>query len=157
MYLTKLIVRVGLLLIATSALGLSAMAQETRVSAKRVPPAVIAAFKSAYPQATIRGYAREKENGKVYYEIESMEGQTTRDVLYNPDGTVAEVEESIALTDLPAKAQEAIRSMSPKAVVTKAEKITRGEVTEYEAHVKQGKKRREIKFDASGKLLKKGA
>jgi uncharacterized membrane protein YkoI len=156
MKLRSILARFGLVVTAASALGVSAMAQEAKVTEKKVPAAVIAAFKTAYPQATIRGYAKEKENGKVYYEIESMEGQTTRDVLYNPDGTVAEIEESIALSDLPTDAQEAIRSMSPKAVVTKVEKLTRADVTEYEAHAKQGKKRIELKFDASGKPLKKG-
>lgn len=156
MSLTGVLVRFGLVITATSILGISALAQESKVSEKQVPPAVIAAFKSAYPQATIRGYAREKEHGKTYYEVESLAGQTTRDVLYNPDGTVAEIEESIAVTDLPADAQETMRQMYPKAVITKAEKITRGDVTEYEAHIRQGKKRMEVKFDAYGKPLKKG-
>ena len=152
----RLLVRIGLVIGTTSVLGFSALAQEAKITKKKVPTAVITAFKSAYPQATIRGYAREKENGKVYYEIESIEGQTTRDVLYNPDGTVAEIEESIAVSDLPAAAQEAMRAIYPNSVITKAEKITRGDVTEYEAHAKQGKKSVSMEFDAAGKPLKKG-
>src|SRR2546422_1513851 len=94
--------------LAISLFALSAAAQEKKITAKQVPAAVITAFKNSYPNATIRGYAWEKEHGKVFYEIESLEGTTHRDVLYNPDGTVAEIEESIAATDLPAAAQEAI-------------------------------------------------
>lgn len=138
---------------AISAPGFIATAQETQVSERKVPAAVIAAFKAAYPQATIRGYAREKENGKLFYEVESIEGQTTRDVLYHPDGTVAVIEESIPLSDLPTDAHESIRRSYPKAVVTKAEKIIRDGLIEYEAHAKLGKKRIELKFDANGKLL----
>jgi len=41
-------------------------------------------------------------------------------------------------------------------VVTKVERITRGDVTEYEAHAKLGKKSTSMEFDASGKPLKKG-
>ena len=121
-----------------------------------MPRAVISAFESAYPQATIRGFAREKENSKVYYEAESGEGQKTRDVLYNPDGTVAEIEESIPAGDLPADAREALRAKYPGSVVTKVERITRGNVTEYEAHAKLGKKSVSMEFDSSGKPLKKG-
>ena len=154
MSLTRPFVRLGLAVSVVSLLSHSAFAQEVKLKKKQVPRAVIAAFQSAYPQATMRGFAREKENGKVYYEVESVEGATTRDVLYNPDGTVAEIEESIAVADLPAAASEALRAKYPGAVITKAEKITRGDVTEYEAHAKAGKKRVSMEFDASGAPLK---
>ena len=155
MNLTRLFVRLSLTASVVSLLTFSAHAQDVKLKRKQVPRAVIAAFQSAYPQATIRGYAREKENGKVYYEVESVEGQTTRDVLYNADGTVAEIEESIAGGHLPADALEALRAKYPGAVVTKAEKITRGDITEYEAHARIGKKRVSMEFDASGKPLTK--
>jgi hypothetical protein len=131
------------------------MAQEVKLKKKQVPSAVIAAFQSAYPNATIRGYGRETENGKVFYEIESLEGQTTRDVLYLADGTVAEIEEGIAVSDLPADAAKGLRAKYPGAVITSAEKITRGDITEYEAHARVGKRRVSMEFDASGKPLGK--
>src|SRR5437879_12634168 len=110
--------RFALIAIASLLLSLPAAAQEKKLTARDVPAAVIAAFKTSYPNATIRGYAQEKENGKVFYEIESREGTTRRDILYNADGTVAEIEESIAPTDLPAAAQEAIHKKYPKAVIS---------------------------------------
>jgi len=140
---------------AVSLLAIAAAAQEKKITAKDVPAAVISAFKTAYPNATIRGYAREKENGKVFYEIESREGTTTRDVLYNPEGTVAEIEESIAATDLPVEVQQALKEKFPKAVVTKAEKTTAGDKVSYEIVARQGKKRVTIEFDSSGKVLTK--
>lgn len=156
MNLSRLFLRLGLAASVVSLLSFSVFAQDVKLRKKQVPRAVIAAFQSAYPQATIRGFAREKENGKVYYEVESVEGQTTRDVLYNPDGTVAEIEESIAASDLPADALEALRAKYQGAVLTTAEKITRGDIIEYEAHAKIGKKSVSMEFDASGKPLKKG-
>ncbi len=153
MSLSKVLTRFCLVVVATCLLVFSALAQETKVSERKVPSAVIAAFKAAYPQATVRGYAREKDKGKVYYEVESIEGETTRDILYNPDGTVAETEESLAVSDLPADAQQTLQTTYRRAEVTKVEKLTRGDVVEYEAHLKQGKKRIEVKFDASGKRL----
>jgi len=140
---------------AVSLLTIAAAAQEKKITAKDVPAAVISAFKTAYPNATIRGYAREKENGKVFYEIESREGTTTRDVLYNPDGTVAEIEESLAATDLPAEVRQAMKEKFPKAVITKAEKTTAGDKVSYEIVARQGKKRVTIEFDSSGKVLTK--
>jgi uncharacterized membrane protein YkoI len=154
MKLTYAVARTALVVIAVSVMSLSAAAQESKVAEKDVPAAVIAAFKSAYPQATVRGYAREKENGKVFYEIESKDGSTMRDLLYNPDGSVAEIEETIAVSDLPAAAQEVIHSQYPKAVVTKAEKVTQGSKIGYEVSAKQGTKRISLEFDANGKVLK---
>jgi hypothetical protein len=156
MKLIQTLVRLGLIAIFVSVLSFSANARDVKQSKKQMPRAVIAAFESDYPNATVRGYNRETENGKVYYEVESIEGQTTRDVLYNKDGTVVEVEESIAVGDLPADAAEGLRAKYPGAVITSAEKITRGDITEYEAHAKTGKKRVSMEFDANGKPLKRG-
>jgi hypothetical protein len=67
-----------LTLIATGLLlvSVTAFAQEAKIKEKDVPPAVIATFKSAYPNATVRGYAKETEKGKTFYEIESKDGAT---------------------------------------------------------------------------------
>ena len=127
--------------------------QEKRVAAKDVPAVVIANFKAAYPKAAILGYASEIEDGKQFYEIESREGGTHRDVLYNPDGSVAEVEERINVSSLPADVLPAIKQKFPRAVITLAEKTVAGDTTTYEVHGRQGRKRFELKFDSQGKLL----
>lgn len=156
MKLTKAIKRFTVVAGAISMLTFSAVAQEKKITASQVPAAVISAFKSSYPNATIRGYAQEKENGKVFYEIESREGTTRRDVLYNADGTVAEVEESIPATDLPADAQQAIKQKYPRAVIVLAEKTTAGDTVGYEVSLRNGKARVGMEFDSSGKVKTKG-
>lgn len=155
MYLNRCFVRLGLAATTISLLSISGLSQEVKLKKKQVPHAVIAAFETTYPRATIRGFGREKENGQVYYEVESVEGTTRRDVLYNPDGTVAEIEESISVSDLPAAASAALHTNYPRAVITKAERITRGDIVEYEAHGKIGKKSVSMEFDARGIPLKK--
>ena len=156
MKLTKVISRIALVGIAISVASLSAAAQELNLTAKQVPAAVIAAFKAAYPNATIKGYAKERENGKTFYEIESKDGDTGRDILYNPDGTVAEIEETLTASDLPAAAQEAMHAKYPGAVITKAErtieKTAQGDKIGYEVIAKQGKRRLTMAFDGDGKL-----
>lgn len=149
----RTISRAALIAMAVLLVAIAAVAQEKKITGKDVPAAVMSAFKTAYPNATIRGYAREKENGKVFYEIESREGTTTRDVLYNPDGAVAEIEESLAATDLPAEVQQAMKEKYPKAVITKAERTTAGNKVSYEIVARHGKKRVTIEFDSSGKVL----
>src|SRR6266446_2059841 len=140
--------------IAVAALSFSqlGLSQETKIAAKNVPAEVIAAFKATYPNATIRGYSREKENGKTYYEIESRDGRVSRDVLYNPDGTVAEIEETVDVKDLPAEVRQTIHTHYPKGVITKAEKTVAGNKVSYEVRIKHGKKWVTMELDSSGKL-----
>jgi len=59
MNLSRLFLRLGLAAAVVSLLSFSVLAQEVKVKKKQVPRAVITAFQSAYPQATIRGFARE--------------------------------------------------------------------------------------------------
>jgi uncharacterized membrane protein YkoI len=150
----RTISRAALTAMVVSLLALAAVAQEKKITAKDVPAAVISAFKTTYPNATIRGYAREKEKGKVFYEIESREGTTTRDVLYNSDGTVAEVEETVAASELPAEVQRAFKEKYPKAVITKAERTTAGDKVSYEIVARQGKRKVTLEVDSSGRVLK---
>jgi hypothetical protein len=68
--------------------------------------------------------------------------------------TVAEIEESVAAKNLPAAAQQTIQAKYPKAVVSKAEKVTEGEKIKYEVSARRGRQRISLAFDADGKLLK---
>ena len=78
----------------------------------QLPAPVTAAFKKAYPSATIRGTAKETENGKTVYEVESVENGKARDFMYAADGAVLEIEEELNPADLPGAgdrvAQEAL-------------------------------------------------
>lgn len=154
--MTKVLRRFSLIAAAFALLGISGVAQEKKITASQVPAAVLAAFKSSYPKAIIRGYAEEKEDGKVLYEIESVDGSTRRDVLYNIDGTVAEVEQSIAESELPGAARQAIREKYPRSVIVLAEKTTAGDTVGYEVSIRNGKQRVTMEFDASGKVKTKG-
>ena len=132
----------------------SAHAQEKKITQKDVPAAVTGAFQKAYPTATVRGYAKEVEGGKTYYEIESMNGKMSLDVLYIADGTLAEVEEGLVPADLPAPVKDAVNAKHPDAKITRAEKTTRGDVVTYELGLASGKSRMSMVVDPSGKVVK---
>ena len=57
MKLTRAISQGAVIIMAVSLLAISAVAQEKNITARDVPAAVMSAFKTAYPNATIRGYA----------------------------------------------------------------------------------------------------
>ncbi len=151
-------VRLPLAVILGMGLGLgSAGAQEKKITRKEVPAAVLASFEKAYSKAQIVGYAAEVENGKTYYELESKEGAVSRDILYNPDGSVVEVEESIPPDQLPGAIRQAIVKESAKGTIQKSEKVTRGSTVGYEVVVRDGQKRISLELDATGKVLKRAA
>lgn len=124
---------------------------------KEVPAAIKAAFEKAYPKAVIKNISKEKQGGKTYYEVESIDGKTRRDFLYNEDGTVYEIEESMAVASLPEAVKAGVAKEFPKGKILTAEKVTRGETTEYELTVKSGAKKQEVRFDATGAKLKGNA
>lgn len=135
-------------------LACSSIAGEKKITRKQVPAAVLSAFGKSYPSATVKGYAKEVEKGKTYYEIESMDGKISRDVLYSADGTVAEVEESMMADELPAAVRSTVMKEYPKATISKAEKTIRGSEITYEIHIMVGKVSHEVVVDPSGKLVK---
>jgi hypothetical protein len=101
-----------------------------------LPAAVAAAFKKAYPNATIKNSSSEKEDGTLQYEIESIDGATHRDLVYLADGTLVAAEEAIDATAVPAPVLAALKARYPKATVTKYERLTKGATVSYEMTLK---------------------
>lgn len=134
-----------------------AQAGERKLTEKQMPVAVLAAFHKAYPAATIRGLSVEKEHGKAFYEVESLDGATRRDLSYLADGTLSEIEETLPETSLPAAVMAAVKAKHPGGKVLKAEKNTKGSVLTYEILVRDGKRLREVVVDPAGKVLNEEA
>lgn len=143
------------LLVAVMCFANTSPAQEQSLKKKDVPKAILAAFQQSYPKATIKGYAKETDEGTVVYEIESMEGNIHRDVTYTADGTVATIEESLPYAELPEPVRNAVTKEYPKAKVSMCEKVTNGSTTQYELVVRSGKQKNELVYNADGSLVTK--
>ncbi len=127
--------------------------EEKQLTKQDVPVAVLAAFEKAYPKAVVKGYSKEEKDGKTLYEVESLEGKTHLDVSYLEDGSLFVTEEVVAVKSLPEAVRQTVKKEHPKGKIKLAEKITEGTIVEYEVVVALGKKKFEIKLDASGKVL----
>jgi hypothetical protein len=134
--------------------GFDAPAQEKKIRKKDVPQAVISAFEKAYPGALVRGYSSEIEGGKVKYEIESFRNKFTLDVLYLPDGSVAEVEEGLTVGELPDAVKAAVKASYPRGRIAKAEKKTVGLDVTYELRVSSGKIGIDLEIASGGRILR---
>ncbi len=126
---------------ALASITLAAQAPDKQAPAKpasatKLPAAVSAAFKKAYPTATIKNVSSEKEDGKLQYEVESMDGAIRRDVVYLADGTLVVEEQAIELSAVPAPVVAALKGRYPKATVTLYEKLTKPSGVSYEMQLK---------------------
>ena len=128
----------------------SSFAQEKKISQRELPAAVRTAFEKTYPHAKIQGASEEVEKGKKLYEIESTDGTVRRNLLLEADGTIVEIEEEIAVSELPATVKATIQKKYPSDKIEMVEKITRGSTEEYELLLLAGKTTREVVVGSDG-------
>jgi hypothetical protein len=124
------------------------------LAAAALPRPILAAFKAAYPHATIKSAVEKKEDGKVVWEVESIDQGLGRDLLYAPDGSVVEIEEEVPNAQLPPPVTFSVKAHYPAARIVKAEKVTRGAKVSYELQL-VGAPKRSVELAPDGKLLTK--
>ena len=147
--------RIGVVTLTVFACSLPVYAQ--KVANKDILAAITKAFKAGYPSAVIKNVSKETEDGKVLYEVESMNGASTLDIVYSPDGTALEIEEGIQQETLPDAVKAAVQKAYPKGKIKTAEKLTRGTLSGFEITIAVGKKVTAMALDANGNVIKSAA
>jgi hypothetical protein len=115
-----------------------------------LPPVIAAAFHQAYPDARILNVSRERRDGKWVYEIESQDGPTRRDLIYDLAGNTLEIEEIIPADSVPAAVRAAVERDMKGATLVGAERVTRGTVTLYEVEIRRNGRRQYLTYDPDG-------
>ena len=133
------------------AVATAARADE-KIRKSDLPAAVRAAVDAETRGATVKGYGRERENGQTFYEVETVLSGRTRDLLFDANGRLVEVEEEIAVSSAPAAVKSALES---RGKLVRFEKVTRGARVTYEGVVEKKGKKTEVAVDADGKVLSK--
>jgi len=141
-------------LVSTLLFAATATAQEKGISRADLPAAVEKTVAAQSQGATVRGFSREEENGKTYYEAELMISGHRKDVLMDANGAVVEVEEQVEMGSLPVAVKDGLRAKAGKGKFLKVESITKHDkLVAYEAQVMTGGKRSEIQVGPDGKPL----
>lgn len=144
-------------LLCASLLTLAAVpagAQERRLTAADLPAAVRATAEQQRRGATVRGYSRETEHGRVQYEVEMMAAGRSRDVTIAADGTLLEVEQQLDLDSLPAPVLAALQKKAGAGQITRVESLTKGgTLVAYEAVILSAGKRSEVQVGPDGTAL----
>jgi hypothetical protein len=115
-----------------------------------LPAPILTAFRQAYPHATILSASRERRDGKVVYEVESLDGSLRRDLLYDLDGKAIEIEEILPVDSLPEAVRTAVARDVPNGEVVGAERVMRGVVTLYEVQVRHKGRTEFLTYDPTG-------
>jgi hypothetical protein len=124
---------------------------ETHVSCNTLPPAVLRQAKIEAGDATIHACVKDKENGKLTYEVETLKNGKSRDILLDDSGSVLELEQEVAAGSLPPAVSDAIAKAAHGGKVGKVESVTRGGViASYETTITTKGRRREIAFSPQG-------
>ena len=133
-----------------------ANAQEKKITRKQLPPTVEKTIAAETQNASIKGFAREVENGQTFYEASLAVNGHNKDILMDPSGNIVEVEEQVTMDSLPAAVQAALKKAAGRGAIQSVESITKnGTLVAYEGHVKHGLKRSEIQVGPQGEKLKR--
>jgi len=131
----------------------AAFGAEKQIKKSDLPPAVQKTADEQSAGATVRGYSKDKEDGKVEYEVQLILDGHSKDVTIDLSGKLLEVEEEVALDALPANVREGLEKKAGKGKLGKVESITKqGILVAYEGHVIGGKKS-EVQVGPGGQTL----
>jgi hypothetical protein len=140
-------------LVATT--GLCRADDEEKVPLNKLPKAVTEAVKKKFPKAELVSAEKEKEDGKIVYELNFKNEGSTVEVIVTPEGKILVVEKEITVKDLPKAVADALESKYAKATIKKVEEISKEDkITAYEVLlVTEKKKTLEVQFSPEGKVL----
>ena len=132
----------------------AAESAEHRIKRSNLPVQVQRAVDKESAAGKVRGFATETEKGEVYYEAELIVGGHSKDVIFDSNGTVVEVEEEVSLGSLPEAVRRGLVAQAGNRKIIRVEsRIKEGQLFGYEAQVKTGAKRFEIHVGPLGQAL----
>jgi uncharacterized membrane protein YkoI len=130
--------------------------EEKKIRRNQLPAAVEKTVAAESQGATIKGFSREVEKGKTYYEAEMSINGRGKDILMDTKGNIVEVEEQVDIATLPQAVQDALKQAAGNGTIEMVESLTKnGKLVAYEGHVKRGNKRSEIQVGPNGEKLMK--
>ena len=146
--------KLGVVILGGALCATMVMSQEKKIKRSDLPPAVEKTVAAQSTGATIKSFSTEKENGETLYEAEMTVGGHSKDVTMNAQGEVVEVEEEVAMDNLPAAVKSGLLSKAGKGKITRVESLTKkGKLVAYEAQVNSNGKKSEAQVGPEGQPL----
>jgi hypothetical protein len=140
---------------STSMIAAATAYAESHVSCNTLPAAVLQHAKLEAGDATVRGCVKDRENGKLTYEVETLKDGKSKDITLDVSGTVLEVEQEVEVSSLPPAVSDAIAKAAHSGKIGKVESVTRdGAIASYETTITSNGERREVAFSPQGAPVK---
>lgn len=140
----------------SAAVGVTAMAEEpkeAKISIDAAPAAAQRAINKAVGTGHLVEVVKEALDGKTVFEADFTVDKVEHSVKVTEAGEVIEEESGVEVNALPAAVTDALKAKYAKADVEDASLVKAGDKEFYEIGVKVDGAEREIKMDASGKIL----
>ncbi len=132
----------------------SATSAEHRVELSELPVPVQHTIAKESAGGTVRAVSEETKNGELYYEAELNLRGHAKDMLFDRNGAIVEVEEEIALESVSDAARLKLIAEAGHGKIVRVESILRaGRLVGYEAEVETGAKKAEIQVSPEGQLI----
>jgi len=142
------------ILAATISVSSLAFAAERSIRRSDLPTAVENALQQQIKGATVKGFTTETENGRQTYEAELIVDGHTKDIEFDRNGNIQEVEEEVAFEALSPQVKAALTTKASAGTVKKVESLRKQDkLVAYEAQVEKSGKHFEVQVGPSGETL----
>lgn len=117
-------------------------------------PVQAAAKKQKTPAGAKVVYVKLVRSGTLFYEmkIDAADGRD-QEILFRPDGVVAETEEAVSIQSIPAPARAAIQKEAGNRKIVKIDLLIRDGKTYYEGEYLENGVKKKALFDPGGKRV----
>jgi uncharacterized membrane protein YkoI len=148
----------GLFLLAA---GVRADDKAEKIPLDKVPKAIMDAIKGRFPAAEISSVEKEKEDGKIVFDVELKHQGRKYEMEIAEDGTILEIEKEVAAKDVPAAVTKAALAEYPRATVKEVMEVNKVKGKQetpdhYEVTLTTADKTSvEVNVSLDGKIIKK--
>ncbi len=147
-------VRLKLPLLALVIASLNLFAAEKQIFRADLPAPVQRTADEQARGATVRGYSKDVENGRVEYEVHLADSGHNRDITIASDGTLIEMEEQVSIDSLSPKARSGLIVKAAGGKILRVESLTKhGKIVAYEAQVQNAGQKSEVRVGPDGKAI----
>ena len=113
------------LLVAGLTTASTVVAQEKKIKREELPAAVEKTVAEQSKGAAIKGFSKEIEKGKTYYEAELSVSGHGKDILMDESGKIVEIEEEVSLDSLPSAVKEGLEKAAGAGKISKVESLAK--------------------------------
>jgi uncharacterized membrane protein YkoI len=136
--------------------------EEKDLKQAQVPKPVLDAVAKKYPNAKLKKFGQENEEGKLIYEVELVSASKEEvSIDVSPEGNILAEETVMKASALPGPIKAGLQASKYKTwKIAKAERVVHGDkpdAPEYEVVVQSKKEKFEVVLDKDGKITKEEA